>query len=472
MWASAPRIRSLRPIESRSASADSRPSSTWSRSRIRPCWISCGCHTCVELPVDLRRVGQHRGELEDVAVDLELDPGHVVEDVAEPRLELARVAHGEVDGVEPDRRMVVGQLRDVLGQPEAGGRGVLHETRQKATFLDVVDSAPSAVRMGTGPGRAVIAAAALGSGIAFLDGTVVNVALRTIGEDLDASLTQLQWITNGYLLSLASLILLGGSLGDRFGRRRVFVIGTVWFAVASLLCGLAPNPEVLIAARVLQGIGGALLTPGSLAMIQGAFAHEDRAPAIGAWSGLTSISGGDRAVRRRRPGAVRRLAVDLPDQPPAGRASPSSSRSAGCPRPATRMRRRTSTSPGRCSPPRRWAARRTPSSSGAAPAAWVAVVVGVARRGRLRARRVARARADAGARDLPRPDLQRVQRDDPAGLRRPGRAGLLRDHRAADGERVRRARGRRGVRADDRVDAACSPPGAAGWACASAPGSR
>lgn len=145
--------------------------------------------------------------------------------------------------------------------------------------------------MGTGPGRAVIAAAALGSGIAFLDGTVVNVALRTIGEDLDASLAELQWITNGYLLSLASLILLGGSLGDRFGRRRVFVIGVVWFAAASVLCGVAPNPEVLIAARILQGVGGALLTPGSLAMIQGAFVREDRAPAIGAWSGLTGVSG-------------------------------------------------------------------------------------------------------------------------------------------------------------------------------------
>jgi EmrB/QacA subfamily drug resistance transporter len=145
--------------------------------------------------------------------------------------------------------------------------------------------------MGTPAGRAVIAAATLGSGIAFLDGTVVNVALRTIGEDLDASLAELQWITNGYLLSLSSFILLGGSLGDRFGRRRIFVIGTIWFATASLLCGIAPNPEVLIAARVLQGIGGALLTPGSLAMIQGAFVHDDRAPAIGAWSGLGGIAG-------------------------------------------------------------------------------------------------------------------------------------------------------------------------------------
>lgn len=126
--------------------------------------------------------------------------------------------------------------------------------------------------------------------MALLDGTVVNVALKTIGEDLDASLAQLQWVTNGYLLSLASLILLGGSLGDRFGRRRIFVLGTWWFAIASLLCGLAPNPAVLIAARVLQGVGGALLTPGSLAMIQGAFVPADRPKAIGAWSGLGGIA--------------------------------------------------------------------------------------------------------------------------------------------------------------------------------------
>ena len=144
--------------------------------------------------------------------------------------------------------------------------------------------------MGTATGRWVVAAAALGSGITLLDGTVVNVALRTIGEDLDASLAELQWINNGYLLTLASLILLGGSLGDRFGRRRLFVIGTVWFALASLLCGLAPTAETLVVARVLQGIGGGLLTPGSLAMIQGAFVREDRAPAIGAWSGFGGIA--------------------------------------------------------------------------------------------------------------------------------------------------------------------------------------
>ncbi|CUR58677.1 putative EmrB/QacA subfamily drug resistance transporter [metagenome] len=139
-------------------------------------------------------------------------------------------------------------------------------------------------------GRAVIAAAVLGSGMTLLDGTVVNVALKTIGRDLDASLAELQWITNGYLLSLASLILLGGSLGDRYGRKRVFVIGVVWFALASLLCGLAATPLMLILARILQGVGGALVTPGSLSMIQGAFGPRDRATAIGAWSGLGGVA--------------------------------------------------------------------------------------------------------------------------------------------------------------------------------------
>ena len=144
--------------------------------------------------------------------------------------------------------------------------------------------------MGTPSGVAVLVAATLGSGMTLLDATVVNVALKTIGQDLDASLAELQWITNGYLLSLASLILLGGSLGDRFGRRRIFVIGTVWFALASLLCGLAPTPLVLIVARILQGVGAALLTPGSLAIIQGVFRVQDRARAIGAWSGWGGIA--------------------------------------------------------------------------------------------------------------------------------------------------------------------------------------
>jgi EmrB/QacA subfamily drug resistance transporter len=146
------------------------------------------------------------------------------------------------------------------------------------------------IELQTRTGRLVIAAAVLGSGMALLDGTVVNVALVRIGDELDASLADLQWITNGYLLALASLILLGGSLGDRFGRRRVFVIGVVWFALASLACGVAQTSGQLIAARILQGIGGALLTPGSLSIIQSVFRSEDRAKAIGAWSGLGGIS--------------------------------------------------------------------------------------------------------------------------------------------------------------------------------------
>ena len=142
----------------------------------------------------------------------------------------------------------------------------------------------------SGAGRWVLAVAVLGSGLAFLDGTVVNVALPAIGEDLGASTSSLQWILNGYLLTLASLILLGGSLGDRYGRRRIFVFGVAWFTVASALCAAAPNAEMLILARLLQGIGGALLTPGSLAMIESSFKPGDRARAIGAWSGLGGVA--------------------------------------------------------------------------------------------------------------------------------------------------------------------------------------
>ena len=139
-------------------------------------------------------------------------------------------------------------------------------------------------------GRWVLAIAVLGSGIVFLDGTVVNVALPEIGRDLEASTSSLQWILNGYLLTLASLILLGGSLGDRYGRRLVFVTGTGLFTVASVLCAVAPSVELLIAARLLQGVGGAMLTPGSLAMIEASFREGDRARAIGAWSGLGGVA--------------------------------------------------------------------------------------------------------------------------------------------------------------------------------------
>src|SRR4051794_20831505 len=147
------------------------------------------------------------------------------------------------------------------------------------------------LRMGTAAGRWVLATTVLGSGLAMIDGTVVNVALERIGTDLGAGFADLQWTVNAYTLALAALILLGGSLGDHFGRRRVFLIGVVWFALASLMCGLAPNINTLIVARALQGVGGALLTPGSLALISASFHGRDRAAAVGAWSGLGGIAG-------------------------------------------------------------------------------------------------------------------------------------------------------------------------------------
>lgn len=146
------------------------------------------------------------------------------------------------------------------------------------------------VRFGTVRGRWVLAAMVLGSGMVSLDATVVNVALPRLGADLHADFAGLQWVVNGYTLSLASLILIGGSLGDRLGRRRVFLTGVIWFAAASLLCGLAPNVGTLVAARALQGVGGALLTPGSLAILQASFHPDDRAKAIGAWSGLGGVT--------------------------------------------------------------------------------------------------------------------------------------------------------------------------------------
>ncbi|GAB4584136.1 MFS transporter [Nocardia sp. IFM 10818] len=149
----------------------------------------------------------------------------------------------------------------------------------------------ASIRLSSAAGRWVLLATVLGSGMAMLDATVVNVALPRIGDEFDASMAGLQWTVNAYTLTLAGLILLGGALGDRFGRRKIFLVGVVWFAVASALCGAAQDTSMLIAARALQGIGGALLTPGSLAIIQASFQPEDRARAVGAWSGLGGVAG-------------------------------------------------------------------------------------------------------------------------------------------------------------------------------------
>jgi EmrB/QacA subfamily drug resistance transporter len=163
-----------------------------------------------------------------------------------------------------------------------GGRG---DGEQGDTVTTVTDATPG-LRLASGPGRWALAATVLGSGMAAIDATVVGIALPAIGRDFHASVASLQWVVDGYTLPLAGLLLLGGALGDVYGRRKTFMIGIVWFALASLGCGLAPSTGFLVAARALQGVGAALLTPGSLAILQASFAPDDRAKAIGAWSGL------------------------------------------------------------------------------------------------------------------------------------------------------------------------------------------
>jgi EmrB/QacA subfamily drug resistance transporter len=148
----------------------------------------------------------------------------------------------------------------------------------------------AALRVGEARGRWVLLATVLGSSMAMLDGTVVNLALPRIGEDLDATFGGLQWILNGYTLALAALILVGGGLGDRYGRRRMFVTGAIAFTVASVFCAVAVNVPMLVGARVAQGVAAAILTPGSLAIIEASFAPEDRGRAIGAWSGLGGVA--------------------------------------------------------------------------------------------------------------------------------------------------------------------------------------
>ncbi len=146
------------------------------------------------------------------------------------------------------------------------------------------------LRVATGAGRWVVAATVSGSGMAALDATVVGIALPSIGRDFHVGVDAMQWVVDAYTLALAGLLLLGGTLGDSYGRRRMFMAGTIWFAVASLCCGLAPDAPFLITARALQGVGGALLIPGSLAILQSSFVPDDRSKAIGAWSGLGGIA--------------------------------------------------------------------------------------------------------------------------------------------------------------------------------------
>src|SRR5580658_1046826 len=140
-----------------------------------------------------------------------------------------------------------------------------------------------------GRGRWVLVATILGSSLAAIDATVVGIALPAIGRDFHASLATLQWVFTAYTLTLAGLLLFAGALGDRYGRKKIFMIGVAWFAAASALCAAAPNAPTLILARAVQGIGAALLAPGSLAILEASFRQEDRSKAIGAWSGFAGV---------------------------------------------------------------------------------------------------------------------------------------------------------------------------------------
>ena len=200
--------------------------------------------------------------------------------------------------------------------------------------------------LSSGRGRWVLAAMVLGSGIALLDSTVVSIALPSIGREFHGGVGTLQWVVTGYSLTLAAFLLLGGSLGDRYGRKRIFSIGVVWFAAASAVCGIAPTAGLLVAARVVQGIGGALLAPASLAILQASFRADDRARAIGAWSGLSGVASAAGPLLGRLPHRRRLLALGLLHQPPTVRRR---ARHHGPPRPrvagsqherARRLRRR------------------------------------------------------------------------------------------------------------------------------------
>ncbi len=153
------------------------------------------------------------------------------------------------------------------------------------------EALPRTVAFGEPSARWLLAATVLGSSLAFLDATVVNIALPAIGRDLGAGVAALTWTVNAYTLTLAAFVLVGGSLGDRYGRRRLFMLGVAWFGAASLACALAVDAGSLVAFRALQGVGAALLTPGALAIIQSSFRAEDRSRAIGAWSGLAGVTG-------------------------------------------------------------------------------------------------------------------------------------------------------------------------------------
>ena len=161
----------------------------------------------------------------------------------------------------------------------------------ESSSLQLVSDAGDGIKLASVEGRTVMATVVLGSAVASLTATVVNVALPTLAGELGAGSSGQKWIINGYTLTLAAFMMVGGSFGDRFGRLRIYRIGVVWFAVASLLCAVAWNTQALIGFRLLQGVGGALLTPGSLAIIESSLRQSDRGRGVGTWSGITGLAG-------------------------------------------------------------------------------------------------------------------------------------------------------------------------------------
>ncbi len=195
--------------------------------------------------------------------------------------------------IRDDMRLVVTQWAEFLPDPiavkfrdQVSIRANLSQWRRMAAIQSLRNDGANA----QASGRIVLAATILGSSMAFIDGTVVNVALPALQTAFHATVADVQWVVESYALTLAALLLVGGSLGDLFGRRKMYIFGIAVFAVASACCGLAQNIDMLIWARSIQGMGAALLVPGSLALITASFPEETRGQAIGTWSGFSAIT--------------------------------------------------------------------------------------------------------------------------------------------------------------------------------------
>ena len=236
----------------------------------------------------LTRLVAHAGSDRNVLVNA-VDPGWVRTDMGGPSAprSLAQGADTIVwCATLPDG----GPTGGLLSRPPAHSLVAPAMTANHRTPASAGHDANPPVRLHTAAGRWIVAGSVLGSGAVFLEGSVVNVALPAIARDFGLGVEGLQWVVNGYLLTLSALMLLGGTLGDRFPRSRVFAVGCVAFAAASVGCALAPSLPVLVALRLLQGMAGSLLVPNSLAMLETSFRGEERGAAIGQWAAWSAVS--------------------------------------------------------------------------------------------------------------------------------------------------------------------------------------